>query len=242
MRQKLEYIGIAAGKSAIASVSAYGLLSFLVAFVNKLEGYPRDILDTNPNITSSEILNEFGRYTKSEFEGAMWIIFGGLGALTILYILVNSLILKPFWHTQANVEVITEPPNQGNDHTPTNAENITAIAKTGGVATVTSFFVNGVVQGVRSIAYHDFPKEYARELPEVSDVIKAWSALITRNLIWSSIFLGAALISTPFVARKPIKALFWNQNNDSGEGSHLVSNRLSETAPDSEKAEYNQTL
>lgn len=242
MRQKLEYLGIAAGKSAIASVSAFGFLSFLLAFGNKLAGYPKYILDTNPNITSSEILNEFGQYTKSEFEAAMGIIFGGLGALIILYILINFLILKPFWHTQANVEVITEQPNQGNDHIPTNAENVTAIAKTGGVATVTSFFVNGVVQGGRSIAYRNFPEDYAREFPEVSDVIKAWSALITRNLIWSSIFLGAALIVTPFVARKPIKALFWNQNNDSGEGSHLVSNRLSEIAPDSEKAEYNQTL
>jgi hypothetical protein len=227
MQEVLENFGWSLGVGTVSGASANGVFNFLFAVSNSLAGCPNNLIKKYPNITSSELLEKFEKYTDFEFKLTMIITFATLLFVTIIYGATNKL----FCQTHAN------DPNQQNNLTPTTVQNLKKVAKIAGSSFLGGSALSGGFLFVRAIDLHNFPMQLAKESPVISDIIRRWSDIIEVNIVVGAVLiLGAFLALTPIIAAKPIHSLFWRPNN-SGESTPLVNSAV--LAPKREPATFN---
>lgn len=232
MQEVLENFGWSLGVGTVSGASANGVFNFLFAVSNSLAGCPNNLIKKYPNITSSELLEKFDKYTDSEFKLTMIITFATLLFVTIIYGATNKL----FCQTQATDQLLNNP-SQQDDDIPTTAQYLKQVAKVAGLSFLGGSAVSGGFLFVRTIDLHNFPMQLAKESPVISDIIRRWSDIIEVNIVVGAVLiLGAFLALTPIIAAKPIHSLFWRPNN-SGESTPLVNSAV--LAPKREPATFN---
>lgn len=227
MYEVLENVGKAVVVGGVSGLSANGAITFLDTIMDKALDTARTLIKENPNITHLELLDEFKAYNAYEFNSTMVITFVGLGLAALTYLF----LYKPFYATPANVEQINDSP-QESEHTPSTKENVKAIAKGAGKSLVVGSALTGTIYFILNTGRRNYTKNDAEKLQELMDIVNTWTYFIDDKLIIGTVFMLTILVAlTPFFARKPIKALFWSQNdsnNRADEDSRLVNrNRVS---------------
>lgn len=209
----------------MAGFSINSFINFIIPIFDKMQDIPNKYPKENPVITNSEMIEKFINYNEVNFKTTLMFTFIGLGLATIVY----AFVIKPFWQNR-NIQEIPDGA-QASSNTPTTSENLKQIAKSAGLGVVVGGSLAGSIIFFRNMFLRNYPKGFEENFTVVNEIIRVWTRVIDFNLIFSGLsMLAGMILLITLNAHKPIRSLFFRNNNP--EGTPLVSNQASQAAPE----------